>query len=213
VTAAALITVETFQRRITMTAMILLSEWQSSQVEFWLPIPNYSEYDASNFGNIRSWRSSHKGFRRVRPRYLKPFTVSTGYRMVKIYRDDGELMAHGVHRLVALAFIDNPEALEQVNHLTGRKDDCRVDGLEWKSRSGNGEHAWRVGLIKDSQKQALMEGSRCARKAQRTISEKMIRYVRELRNEGLSYPAIEKRTGIHFSTARSIALRIIYKDV
>ena len=68
---------------------------------------------------------------------------TNGYRQINI---PGEKKKSYVHRLVALAFIPNPENKEEVNHKNGRKNDNRVCNLEWNTYSENLQHAYDTGL-------------------------------------------------------------------
>ncbi len=100
--------------------------------------PVADKYEVSNFGNARSWKSGD-------PKILKPQITKRGYLYVQLYIN-GKHEKHLVHRLVAQAFIANPDNKPEVNHLNGVKSDNRVENLEWVTRSENNQHAHIMGL-------------------------------------------------------------------
>lgn len=95
---------------------------QHNTKEEWRPIRGYeSLYEVSNYGNVRSIN------RRIE---LKQETTEKGYKRVWLIKD-GKGQHKKVHRLVAEAFIPNPDNLPQINHISGDKSDNRVCNLEW----------------------------------------------------------------------------------
>ena len=93
------------------------------------------DYQVSNSGRMKSLKHGKE-------RFLKPVQTPGGYQQVCLY--NGKAKRDLVHRLVARAFIPNPENKRTVNHKNGIKTDNRVDNLEWATYSENCLHASRV---------------------------------------------------------------------
>lgn len=72
--------------------------------------------------------------------------INSGYWVVDIKIPGGKKYTLLVHRLVAIAFIPNPDNLPTVNHKHGNKDDNRASELEWCTYSRNNIHAVKTGL-------------------------------------------------------------------
>lgn len=96
------------------------------------------KYQVSTFGRVKS-------FWRKEPRILKPTLDKDGYLNICLIVDNQKLTRH-IHRLVATAFIPNPENKTQVNHVFGCKLNCHVSNLEWNTPAENRKHAFATGL-------------------------------------------------------------------
>ncbi len=110
-------------------------------MEIWrnLPIEGLEHYQVSNIGRVRN--SSYKGTGRVRN--MTPCIGKDGYLMVCLTSLTGKQRNYWVHRLVALAFIPNPDNLEQVNHLDENKVNNSADNLEWCTSKQNNNYGHR----------------------------------------------------------------------
>ena len=78
---------------------------------------------------------------------MKPNINNSGYYYLALTRAKKHWYAK-VHRLVAMAFIPNPNNLPEVNHRDGNKLNCCVENLEWCSHSDNHKHSYKMGLSK-----------------------------------------------------------------
>lgn len=93
----------------------------------------FSHYLVSSMGRVLStWRKNRH--------ILKPGTVGAGYKAVRLVDDDGNAHQFYVHRLVAQAFIANPDSLPEINHKDEDKTNNCVDNLEWCDRLHNMRH-------------------------------------------------------------------------
>lgn len=118
--------------------------------EIWKDIEGYEgEYQVSNFGRVKSlprWIEFSDGrVRFYQEKIIKDKKAGTGYRQVSLYRNCF-CEYFSVHRLVAEAFIPNPNSLRDVNHIDGNKTNNLETNLEWCSRSENIKHAYDTGL-------------------------------------------------------------------
>lgn len=127
-------------------------------VEVWRDIPGYEGlYQVSTQGNVKSLRRNGN--------FLKPRKDHKGYMNVALtWKCKSKHFK--VHRLVALAFIPNPENKRTVNHIDGNKENNNLENLEWATHSENIIHANKIGLRKVSElqrKAASITGKRtCA---------------------------------------------------
>jgi hypothetical protein len=134
--------------------------------EKWVNIPNEEYYQISSFGRIRSLdrdmphnSKSRLGVYITRKGKILATTITNkGYETIMIKKK-----SYKIHRLVAQAFIPNPENKPQVNHLDGNKLNNNISNLEWATNSDNIKHAYDNGLItKDYTKMRASAANACS---------------------------------------------------
>lgn len=105
-------------------------------MEIWKDINGYEGlYQVSNLGRVKSVEryikhNIYNTNKVIKERTLKPINNGTGYQMVNLSKNN-QKQQQLIHRLVASAFIPNPNNLPQVNHINENKTDNRIENLEW----------------------------------------------------------------------------------
>lgn len=95
-------------------------------------------YEVDDEGNVYSLRRNRK---------LSPKHNWDGYLRIQLW-DHGKCKFVSIHRLVAEAFVPNPDNKPFINHKNGNKQDNRAENLEWCTQQENIVHAWKTGLSK-----------------------------------------------------------------
>lgn len=100
-------------------------------------------YQIDEFGKVyRIARTTIQGHKLL-PSVMKQTMTTTGYPAVSLHNENGQKICR-IHRLLAKAFIPNPENKKDINHKNGIKTDFRLENLEWATRSENIQHSYDV---------------------------------------------------------------------
>lgn len=112
--------------------------------EEWKKIPGYEHYEISSLGRIK------------KTSYLAVSASKNGYPQVQLHKSTGcgkrdpnyktQLKKKLLHRLIAEAFIPNPNGYNVINHKDGDKNNFSIENLEWCTHSENNKHAYELGL-------------------------------------------------------------------
>lgn len=152
-------------------------------------------YFVSTVGNVDSTKRGNR-------QRLKPRRNRNGYLAVRLYIN-GVRKLFTIHRLVAQAFIPNPEDKPQINHINGVKTDNRVENLEWCTQAENNHHAYVTGL------RALPKGEEhyCAK-----LTNEQARYARD-NPDHLTQKQLAKKLGTSSSAIGAIQRGKTWKSV
>ena len=167
--------------------------------EKWRWIPGYEGlYLVSDQGRVFSMPSkTHYGH------MMKLGESSYGYLRVCLCKENNK-RGYQVHRLVASAFIDNPDGKPEVNHKDGNRQNNAAANLEWVTRSENEKHAYAVLGKKPN---APWRGK--PREFARVFSDKTVRKIRASNEPSR---ALAARYGVSKTTILNIKNNQIYKE-
>jgi hypothetical protein len=96
-----------------------------------VPIEGFPQYRVDRHGNVYNSKKT----------LLKPYIEQNGYLRVSLSNETTKHKRFTIHRLVASAFVPNPDNFPQVNHINEDKKDNTVENLEWCSPLSNLTHS------------------------------------------------------------------------
>ena len=176
--------------------------------ETWKPIRDYEGlYEISSRGNVKALEKTvHKGkcHRSWEEHILRTAVDNKGYLRTSLSRN-GRSRTVKVHRLVAEAFIPNPENKPQVNHIDGNKQNNAVENLEWCTRSENVKHSY-IHKLKRS------DGEHNSQHKLTLEDVRYIRKVHKVRDPEFGSVALGKKFGVHRKTISRIVNGKLWKD-
>jgi len=139
---------------------------QMNEEIIWKEIVGYEGlYEVSNTGLVRTHANkttytARHGVRRWKQKVLKEKNPKGRDVRVTLWKE-GKYKDYLVHRLVALAFLEQPVGKNCVNHIDGNPKNNNVSNLEWCNHKENNNHAFDTGLIKTARKVILVHKETC----------------------------------------------------
>lgn len=157
----------------------------------------------------RVWSDSRKN---GIERFLKPIKSKDGYLFVNLYKN-GKPKVMRVHRLVAQAFIENPDNKPYVNHIDGNRTNNAANNLEWCTQQENVRHAIYT-LNHWSNSEIQRKVARDIGIKNRKLSMDEARDIRRLyKSGGYSQRDLSKMFGLSRPCVRKIILNESYREV
>jgi len=167
-------------------------EIKTRKNERWRKVVGYEGlYEVSDCGNLRNEKTGKGLLKRN----------SKGYLVIDLHKE-GERKSFRVHRLVAQAFIKNPDNLSQVNHIDGRKMNNYRSNLEWNSPKQNIRHSVLTGTFPIGERNG---GS--------VLKEVEVKQIRTLSRGGVNNKDLSKKFEVSRKTIFSVVHHLTWKHI
>ena len=150
-----------------------------------------TEYSVTRNGDV----ISYKFYGTDKPKVLTHMKTDNGYHAVNLLINGHEKLFY-VHRLVASAFIENPDNKPEVNHKDGDKDNNKDTNLEWVTESENIQHAFDTKLASGRKGEA--------HHACTITEETVLKICRLLLTDRDTYSEISEMTGVSYTIIKKI---------
>lgn len=173
---------------------------KSTSKSCWKQICGYEGYyEISSEGRVRSIErvvsySDGRPDRHLASKIVKVYLDKDGYKLAHLYKE-GKSVTFRVHRLVAEAFIPNPDNLPDVNHKNEDKSDNRVENLEWCTRAYNVNYGNRAKKASEALTQFMYQRFTSSGEYIDTLS------YQEIVKEGFDYGFVVKAATGYYKTA------------
>ena len=162
--------------------------------EQWRTVPDYEDYQCSNFGRVKS-------FKWGKQKILKPTLTVDGYLRVELHQNTRRKNI-GIGRLVAICFLPNPDLKPEVDHIDTHKFNNHVSNLRWVTSAENIQAAFDTGLMKAQRGDERYNSS---------VTNAQAEYIR-LNPDNLTGAALAKKFGVSQVTVSQIQLGKNYKS-
>ena len=187
------------------------SEREAVPCELWKPVEGWPSYEVSNLGRVRSIdRMVPNGGGRhlqIEGRVLTPSPNTLGYLVVSLRQGKKVHATPRVHRLVAQAFVPNPDSKPYVNHIDCNPGNARADNLEWCTQAENLAYANSLGRMRWGNQKGR-------RSPNSSLSDDEVRHLRgRYASGGVSLAAIGEQFGISKRSAGRVVHHQYYADV
>jgi hypothetical protein len=153
-------------------------------------LAGFHGYEVTEDGQVFSYRRGSKTL-------LRGVLNGSGYIQVRVVGPKGRAL-YLLHRMVAQAFVANPEGKPHVNHIDGDKRNNRAENLEWVTNKENIQHSWRIGL---------RCGNDGAKNGRAKLNEEQVAEIRELLSQGARQVDVAAQFGVGQAQVSRIARR------